>query len=160
MTRNDMQSVARRHVAAENAGDLAGAVATYHQECFYETVALGLRFTGKDGVAMQYASLFAAMPDAEVAIEGEACGDNVLVHWGTFRGTVTGELFGLPPTGRRVALPFVALLPFKDGLMEGERLFYDLATLCDQAGLSLAAVRAVADTLRTTVADAAHSVAG
>ena len=84
------------------------------------------------------------MPDGELAIEGEAFGDGVLVHWGTFNATLTGEFMGLPPTGRRIALPTVAFFTFRDGLMAGERLVFDLATLCDQAGVSLSAVQAAA----------------
>ncbi len=157
MTREEMRAVAERHVAAENVQDVASALATYHSECFYESMALGTRFTGKDQVAMQYGALFAAIPDAETSIEGEAYGDDVLVHWGTFRGRMTGEFFGLPPTGRSIALPFVAILPFKDGLMEGERLFFDLATFCDQAGLSLSAVQNAARMLRTALHGSSHA---
>ena len=151
MTREEMRAVVERHVTAENVQDVAGAMSTYHPRCFYESFGLGTRFTGREQVAMQYAALFAAMPDAEVTLDGEAYGANVLVHWGTFHGTVTGEFFGLPATGRRIALPFAAVVPFRDGLMEGERLFFDLATLCDQAGLPLAAVQAAVRSLTATL---------
>lgn len=144
MTRDAMRAVVERHVAAENRRDLTGAMATYADGCFYDSVGLGVRFEGRDAVAAQYAALFHAMPDGELAIEGEAFGDDVLVHWGTFHGTVTGEFMGLPPTGRSVALPAVAFFTFRGGLMAGERLVFDLATLCDQAGVSLQAVQAAA----------------
>jgi steroid delta-isomerase-like uncharacterized protein len=144
MTAKDMHDVAARHVAAEDARDAHAAAATYHADCFYETPALGTRFVGKDQVAMQYAALFAAFPDATVKYDGEAYGEDVLVHWGTFRGTLTGDFLGVAPTGRRVEFPVVALLFFKDGLMAGERVFYDLATFCEQAGLTLGTVRAAA----------------
>ena len=147
MTRDAMRALVERHVEAENRRDLAGAMATYADACFYDSVALGLRFEGRDAVAAQYAALFAAMPDGALTIEGEAFGDGVLVNWGTFNATVTGEFMGLPPTGRRIALPTVAFYMFRDGLMAGERLVFDLATLCDQAGVSLSAVRAAASGL-------------
>jgi len=152
MTIAEMHAVVARHVAAENARDLEGALATYHQDCFYETPALGTRLRGREQVAMQYAALFGALPDGEVAVEGEAAGPDVLVHWGTFHGTVTGAFLGLPPTGRRIALPFVALLPFKDGLMQGERLFFDVAAFCEQAGYSVAAVQEAGRALRAALA--------
>jgi steroid delta-isomerase-like uncharacterized protein len=155
MTTAQMRAVAERHVAAENRGDVDGAVATYHPDCFYENAPLGVRFVGKDAVAAQYAGLFGALTSAELTLDGEAYGTDTLVHWGTFRGTVSGSFLGLPPTGRTVAFPFVAVLHFKDGLMEGERLFFDLATFCEQAGLSLPALRAAAQTLRDSLSDAA-----
>src|SRR5262249_35462180 len=141
MTREEMRAVAHRHVTAENGRDIAAGVRTYHNDCFYESTPLGLRFVGKDAVSMQYAALFGAMPDAELTVDGEAFGDNVLVHWGTFRGTLRGPFLGVPPTGRSFALPFAAVLYFKQGQMEGERLFFDLATLCEQGGLSVATVQ-------------------
>jgi len=155
VTPDAMRAVAERHVAAENAGDVGGAVATYADDCFYENVALGIRFAGKSAVGAQYAALFAAVPDGRLRLEGEAFGPDVLVHWGTFEGTVTGEFFGLAPTGRRLALPFVAILFFADGRMRGERLVYDLATLSEQAGFPLDAVQASARMLAAALGAAA-----
>lgn len=159
MTAKEMHDVAARHVAAEDAHDAQRAAETYHRECFYETPALGTRFVGKDQVAMQYGALFEAMPDAVVEYDGEAYGSDVLVHWGTFRGTLTGNFLGVPPTGRRVEFPVVALLFFKDGLMAGERVFYDLATFCDQAGLALSTVRAAAGAVSAALAGTTGAVA-
>jgi hypothetical protein len=49
---------------------------------------------------------------------------------------------GVPPTGRSFVVPFANVAPFKDGLMAGETIYFDLATLCEQAGLPLDDVRA------------------
>jgi steroid delta-isomerase-like uncharacterized protein len=148
MTREQMKEVAERHLAAEARHDADAAAATYGEDCFYENTAFGTRFRGRQGVALQYAANFAAIPDSEAVIEGEAYGENVIVHWGTFRGTVTGDFMGLPPTGRRIALPFAGVLFFKDGLMQGERIFFDLATLCEQAGYRLEQAQASIKALR------------
>ena len=154
MTNEQMHEVAARHVAAEDKADVAGAIATYHADCFYETPALGTRFVGRDQVTLQYTALFGALPDGIVTYDGEAYGKDVLVHWGTFRGTLTGEFLGQPATGRKVEFPVIAMLFFKEGLMEGERVFYDLATLCEQAGLSLSAVRDAARGMQAALAAA------
>jgi hypothetical protein len=47
-----------------------------------------------------------------------------------------------PSVGRSFAVPFANVTPFRDGLMLGESIYYDLATLCEQAGLPLDEVRA------------------
>jgi hypothetical protein len=39
-------------------------------------------------------------------------------------------------------VPFANVTPFRDGLMEGESIYYDLTALCDQAALPLDEVRA------------------
>jgi steroid delta-isomerase-like uncharacterized protein len=152
MTPQEIRTVVEQHVAAEARHDAAGAAATYHQDAYYEHVALGLRFTGRDAVAAQYASGFAAVPDSVATFEGEVVEGDRLVHWGRFRGTVRGTWLGQPPTGRVVDLPFIAVVEVRDGRMVGETVHYDLATLCDQAGYSLEAVRAAVAAVREAVA--------
>jgi predicted ester cyclase len=70
-------------------------------------------------------------------IEGDT-----LVHWATLHATANGPFLGLAPTGNRIALPFVARIEFRDGAMAGETLWYDMLSLCEQAGYSPEAVRA------------------
>jgi len=41
-------------------------------------------------------------------------------------------------------VPFANVVPFRDGLMAGEIIYFDLATLCEQAGISVDQVRAAA----------------
>jgi len=147
MTPEQMKAVHDRHVAAENRQDAEGAAATCHPEGFIENVALGVRFEGHAQIKLQYAALFAAFPDAELVTEGEAFGPDVLVAWGVFRATMRGPFFGVPATGKRIALPFVNVIPFRDGLMLGERAYFDLATLCVQAGIALDTLHAGARTL-------------
>lgn len=148
MTPHEIRTVVEQHLAAEARHDSAAAAATYHADSYYAHVPLGLRFLGRDAVAAQYAASFAALPDSVAAFEGEVIEGDRLVHWGRFRGTVQGSWLGQPATGRTIDLPFVAIIELRDGRMLGETVHYDLATLCDQAGFSLAAVRAAAATLR------------
>lgn len=147
MTPEEMVTVQDEHLAAENRGDVDAAIATFGEDCFLEIVALGLKFDGKQGVALQYATLFYTFPDAVLQIDGRAFGDDVLVEWGTFSGTMKGEFMGVRPTGRRVELPFSAVVSFKDGLMRSERAYYDIASLCDQLGIGIEEVRSAAKLL-------------
>ncbi|WP_329342236.1 hypothetical protein OG866_39290 [Streptomyces sp. NBC_00663] len=41
-------------------------------------------------------------------------------------------------------MPFANIVPFSQGLMAGETIYFDLATLCEQAGIPLDAVRQAA----------------
>jgi hypothetical protein len=65
-----------------------------------------------------------------------------MVVWGTLRGTSGGVWMGVPPSGRSFRVPFANVTPFRDGLMEGESVYFDLAMLCEQAALPLGEVRA------------------
>jgi hypothetical protein len=78
-----------------------------------------------------------------------AVGDDVVAVWGTLRGTSRGNWLGVPPGGGTFAVPFANVVPFKNGLMEGERIYFDLATLCEQARIPLEEIRAAAATLAT-----------
>lgn len=140
-----MKRLFERHRDAEAARDYTAILDTFVEDCFLETVPLGLRSEGRDEVRASYEkSYFAAFPDLDPDDEGYAFGEDVMVTWGTLRGTSKGEWLGLPPSGKPFAVQFANVTPFRDGLMAGERIYFDLATLCDQAELPLDAVRAAA----------------
>jgi steroid delta-isomerase-like uncharacterized protein len=148
MTAHEIRQIVHQHLEAEARHDAAAAAATYAPHGYYHHVPLGLRLEGRDAVAAGYASSFAAFPDGEVANDGEVVESSTYVHWGRFRATVSGSWLGLPPTHRRLDLPFAAVIEVRDGRMVGETLYYDLDTLCSQSGHTVEAVRAAADRLR------------
>ena len=138
-----MRRLFEKHRDAELARDYDGILDTFVEDCFLETKALGLRSEGRDAVRRAYEEgYFAAFPDLEPDDVGEAFGDDVMVVWGALRGSSGGEWMGIQPTGRSFVVPFANVTPFRDGLMEGETIYFDLATLCEQAGFPLEKVRA------------------
>ena len=144
MTPAEIRHVIDEHLAAEARHDAPSAAATCDEHGYYHHVPLGLRLDGRDAVARGYAASFAAMPDSALVEEGRAIEGARFVHWGRFQATLAGSWLGLPPTGRRIDLPFAAVIELRDGRMVGETLYDDLATLCDQAGYTVEAVRAAA----------------
>jgi steroid delta-isomerase-like uncharacterized protein len=133
------------HREAESARDIDGILETFVAECFLETMPLGLRSDGRDAVRAAYEQqFFTAFPDLAPEDEGIAFGDDVVVVWGTLRGTSRGEWLGVPPSGGSFEVPFANVVPFREGLMAGETIYFDLATLCEQAHLPLEQVRAAA----------------
>lgn len=154
MTPQEIRQIVHQHLAAEARHDAAAAAATYAPHGYYHHVPLGLRLEGRDAVAAGYAASFAAFPDSEIINDGEAVEGNSYVHWGRFRGTVAGSWLGLPPTNRRLDLPFAAVIEVRDGRMVGETLYYDLDTLSTQSGHAIEAVRAAADRIRLAAVSA------
>jgi steroid delta-isomerase-like uncharacterized protein len=145
MTRDEMQRLFKQHRDAELARDYDGILGTFVEDCFLETKPLGIRSEGREAVRRTYEEgYFSAFPDLAPDDVGIAFGDDVMVVWGTLEGSSGGEWMGVPPTGRRFSLPFANVTPFRDGLMEGETIYFDLATLCEQTGLPLDEVRAAA----------------
>jgi predicted ester cyclase len=154
MTSQEIRKIVDEHLNAEARHDAEAAAATYAPHGYYHQVPLGLLLEGRDAVAAGYASSFAAFPDSEMSNEGEVVEGNHYVHWGRFRGTLTGSWLGLPPTNRRLDMPFAAVIEVREGRMIGEALYYDLDTLCTQAGHTVEAVRAAADAIRRARAGA------
>ena len=142
MSPEEMQRLFERHREAEAARDIDAILATFVEDCFLETHPLGLRSEQRAAVRTAYEGYFTAFPDLAPEDEGSAFGDDVMIVWGTLRGSSAGHWMGVPPTGGSFEVPFANVTPFRDGLMAGESIYFDLATLCEQAALPLDQVRA------------------
>ena len=142
MSPEEMKRLFERHRDAESARDFDAILETFVEDCFLETHPLGLRSEGTTAVRAAYEGYFTAFPDLSPEDKGEAYGDEFMVVWGALRGTSGGEWMGVPPSGGSFAVAFANVTPFRDGLMAGEAIYFDLATLCEQAGLPLEEVRA------------------
>jgi steroid delta-isomerase-like uncharacterized protein len=71
--------------------------------------------TGPEGVRGIVAMFRSAMPDLRVIIEDTiAEGDKVAVRY-TLEGTHEGELFGVPPTGKRLSIKSIAVERVSEG---------------------------------------------
>jgi steroid delta-isomerase-like uncharacterized protein len=150
MDQQEMLRLFERHRDAEAARDFDAILATFVEDCFLETVALGLRSEGRAAARTAYEGYFTAFPDLAPEDEGYAFGDDVLVTWGTLRGTSGGDWLGVPPSGQSFGVPFVNVAPYTEGLMAGESIYFDLATLCEQAQLPIDELRAASKTRSTS----------
>jgi steroid delta-isomerase-like uncharacterized protein len=139
-----MEQLFRTHRDAERRRDFDGIMKTFAENCYLETIALGSRSEGQAAARAAYVAYFTAFPDLTPDDRGVAFGDNVMVAWGFLSGTSGGDWLGVPLSGQSFAVPFTNVATFADELMVGESLYFDLATLCEQAGLSLDAVRRAA----------------
>jgi steroid delta-isomerase-like uncharacterized protein len=144
MDRSEMLRLFEAHREAEAARDIDAILETFVSDCFLETMPLGLRSEGKDAVRAAYEQFFSAFPDLSPEDEGIALSDDAIAVWGTLRGTSRGDWLGIPPGGGTFAVPFANVVPFRQGLMAGETIYFDLATLCEQARVPLDAIRAAA----------------
>jgi steroid delta-isomerase-like uncharacterized protein len=93
-----------RHAIDEvlNKGNLALVDETYSADLITHRPGLPEPIRGRQGYKDYITSLRTGFPDLRFEIEDMlAERDKVMVQW-TLRGTQTGELVGLPPTGKRV----------------------------------------------------------
>jgi steroid delta-isomerase-like uncharacterized protein len=153
MEHGELLRLFEAHREAEAARDIDAILETFVADCFLDTMPLELRSEGRAAVRAAYEQqFFTAFPDLAPDDEGMAFGDDVVVVWGTLHGTSRGEWLGIPAGGGTFAVPFANVVPFRQGLMAGETIYFDLATLCEQAQIPLPEVRAAAAARRRAAA--------
>jgi len=78
-------------------------------------------------------------PDTEMTPVSRTIGTNQLVDEMVFKFTHTiamdWMLPGVPPTGKRVEVPLVAIVRFRDGKLAYEHIYWDQASVLVQIGL-------------------------
>lgn len=101
---------------------------------------------GRDGVREFYTRWFIPQnpPDMEFTLVSRTIGDNQLVDELIQKFTHTVQmdwiLPGIPPTGKRVEVPVVVIVGFRDGKIAYERIYWDQASVLVQTGLLAASV--------------------
>jgi carboxymethylenebutenolidase len=96
---------------------------------------------GHDALREFYSRLFIPKmpPDTEIVPISRTIGTDRLVDEMLFRFTHTIEmewmLPGVAPTGRRVEIPLVAIVHFRDGKLAHEHIYWDQASVLVQLGL-------------------------
>jgi len=125
----------QRHVLAENRRSVDGLLATLCAEPLYVIMATGQEHRGPAAVAAFYTGLFESMPDVTFDLQEVFIGESGVVEESVLVGTHTGNLFGLPPTGRPIRLPLTIVFPMRKGEILGERLYFDMDSLQRQLGL-------------------------
>jgi steroid delta-isomerase-like uncharacterized protein len=133
--RRRREELVRRHVDAENAADYEAALATF-QHPHYEYVATDEVYDGAEQVLAHWHELDKAFPDQEIEIVALHSSDEAVLMEAIARGTHTGPLRGLPPTGRRFEQPLLAIFIFEGDALVGERVYYDAATVLGQLGVA------------------------
>jgi len=132
-----LDDLVHRHLAAENAQDMDGTLATLHPDCRFEDLATGQVWRGREGAAAHYRQWWTTFDVTVKRGPGQrSCwtDDGARISEATWHGKHVGRFLGIEPTGRPIVQPFVVVLTFKDRLMLGERFQYDLASLLRQIG--------------------------
>ncbi|WP_370155444.1 ester cyclase [Ferrovibrio sp.] len=126
-----------RHLAAENAHDMEGTLATVHPDCMFRDFATGQVFHGLAGAERHYRQWWEAFGNVvERMPDGAAwwIDDETYVAQPQYVGRHVGPFLGIAPTGQSFVLPFAVFVRFRGGLLAEERFYYDLATLLRQLG--------------------------
>jgi steroid delta-isomerase-like uncharacterized protein len=111
MSAEENKDLVRRVVDAGNKGDVSTFRGLFADNFVHHDPAIGTldNFLGFLG------SMHAGIPDGYTTIEDMVAeGDEVAKRW-TLRGTHSGELFGVPATGKEVSLPGMSIYRISGG---------------------------------------------
>lgn len=137
-----LSNVWDQHVGAEFvAKDPDQAVATMTAESYVNLIPLMIGARGRDRVRDFYANHFVSQlpPDIEIVPVSRTIGQGQVVDELIIRFThsirMDWLLPGIPPTGKRVGIPFVAIIHFEGDKIASERLYWDQASVLVQLDL-------------------------
>jgi len=139
---NDLAATFDAHVQAEFEDlDLEATMATMTADPYVHHVPTITGGNGAAGVRDFYGHHFIGQwpDDTQTRQVSRTIGEDQVVDELMMTFTHDRELEimlpGIPPTGRRIAVPVVVVVGFKDGQVSHEHIYWDQATVLVQAGL-------------------------
>ena len=128
-----MRELVDGHMAAENLGDIDGAVAVYTDDVVHDVVGFpDSPAQGKDAARNFYAYLTANFRSENWDVLRQFFADDAMILEQLMTGTVIGSLLGLPGNGRRISFRMMHVFEFRDGLISRENIWLDAAAVVDQ----------------------------
>ena len=90
--------------------------------------------TTRDGMKQLFTMLHEAFPDLHPTIHDQIGEGDKVVTRKTLHGTHQGELIGIPPTGKQVAIEVIDILRVEDGKLVDHWAVVDQLGLMQQIG--------------------------
>jgi steroid delta-isomerase-like uncharacterized protein len=134
---SEENKAASRRVAEEifNGSNLDLADELYAPDYVLHDPSIPEDLHGPEGFKQYAAMQLGAFPDAHVTIEDQVAeGDKVVSRW-TARGTHTGDLMGIPPTGNRVEITGMTINRFSGGKIAEDWYQSDDLGMMQQLGM-------------------------
>jgi steroid delta-isomerase-like uncharacterized protein len=126
--------VVRRHVAAETEHRMEETLATLSHTCVFDDRALGRVWHGRDGARAYYRMWWEGFGIKPFTEQRYTPSPDLLIVETRFKGRHVGAFLGIAASGRPVDVPMVIFVTFEDGLLSGERFYWNLLTLLEQIG--------------------------
>jgi predicted ester cyclase len=127
------------HLEAERQRDVEATLATFKAGGGRLELPGGEVADGREAVVDAYRELFTGFPDLSLP---DLEPGSLIHHWDSviaetrLLGTHTGAFRGLPPTGRRVDVPLLAIFEFDGADLLCERAYFDRLDLFIQLGVA------------------------
>jgi steroid delta-isomerase-like uncharacterized protein len=130
--RERREAIVREHVEAENRQDVAATIATFDHPRYEVN---GDESDGEGAVHDLLQDLLTAFPDFHAEERRIHHADDAVIAEARVTGTHDGPFAGIPPTGRRIDYPLVAIFEFEGDRLVCEKVHFDTATILRQIGV-------------------------
>ena len=142
MSQADLPRLWEEHTKYEFvARDTESTLATMVEDAYVNHIPVMTGGVGKDALRAFYSERFIPRMPADTTLTpiSRTIGENSLVDEMIFSFTHSQEmpwmLPGVPPTNRRVEVPLVVIVHFRDGKLAHEHIYWDQASVLKQIGL-------------------------
>jgi steroid delta-isomerase-like uncharacterized protein len=107
----------------------------FTEDCVYDNLARGQTYRGKDELKSWAKASFDAIPDFKIDLTSLFISvDLVACEW-IMTGTLSGNSPELPATGKSFSVRGATIAQLKDGKIQRNADYWDLATFLRQVGL-------------------------
>ena len=130
----DVKEIARRLIEEPWRGKLDEVLELVGEDAVAHVAGSPAPLTGKDGFRNFVTTYLTAFPDGTITVDDQiAEGDIVVSRW-TGRGTNTGELMGIRPTGRQVTIEGISYARISDAKVRETWITWDTLAMMQQLG--------------------------
>jgi len=133
--RKRREEIVREHMESENRHEFDVTLDTFDHPR-YELIATGDVYDGSEEVSAYFEESRSAFPDQRNELRALHHTDEGVMVEAIIRGTHTGPLRSLPPTGREYELPILSFFVFEEDRLVCERVYFDQLTVLEQLGVA------------------------
>jgi steroid delta-isomerase-like uncharacterized protein len=133
--RHKREEIVSEHMESENRHDYDATIETFDHPR-YELIGTGDVYDGPEEVARYFDETRTAFPDQRNELIALHHADDAVIVEANLYGTHEGPFRGLPPTGRRFEMRFLAIFVFDEDRLVCERVYFDSNTVLRQLGIA------------------------
>ena len=132
--REKREAIVVEHMESENRHEFDVTMDTFHHPR-YELIGTGDVFDGQEEVAAYFEETRTAFPDQRNELIALHHADDAVLVEAMLYGTHGGSFRGLPATGRKFEMRFLAMFVFEEDRLVCERVYFDAGTILRQLGV-------------------------
>jgi steroid delta-isomerase-like uncharacterized protein len=125
----------REYFESWNTHDVEKIASFFTVDCVYDNFARGQTYHGKDELKAWVKASFDAIPDFKIDISSLFVSGDLLASEWVMTGTLSGNSPELPTTGKSFSVRGATIVQLKDGMIQRNADYWDLATFLRQVGL-------------------------